>query len=70
MSDDPTEDEVRRVLEQMESVMLSNKLSIGPTGFQIVWRDNLHAFSFLMDGRGTNVHVLIDTGHDYVWQRV
>lgn len=70
MSDDPTADEVKRVLEQMESVMLSDKLSTGPTGFQIIWRNKLHEFAFLMAARGTHVHVLIDTGHEYVWQRV
>lgn len=70
MSEDPTDVEISRLLEQMESVLVAHKHTAAPQHFAIIWRRNLHDFAFMKDRVDEKVLVLVDNGNEYVWQEV
>jgi hypothetical protein len=58
MSDDPTEIEVKTLLEQLECCMVSSKRTSTPETFALVWLDELRGFAHVLERGGWRVSVL------------
>ena len=60
MSDDPTEEEVKRLLDRMESVMISHVRTSAIERFEIVWRDTLWHYALELDAVGLRISKLVE----------
>ena len=60
MSDDPTEEEVKRLLDYMDSVMISHVRTNAIERFEIVWRDTLWQYAFELDAVGLRMSLLTE----------
>lgn len=60
MSDDPTEEEVKRLLDRMESVMISHVRTSAIERFEIVWRDTLWQYALELDAVGLRISKLVE----------
>lgn len=68
MSDNPTEVEVKALLEQLVLCLISCRQTSAPEGFSLVWNDRLYDYAFAMENQKKNVQVLRETGEDqWTW---
>lgn len=64
MSDDPTEAEIKSLLEQLECCLVASKHA-APESFRLVWQDQLDKFAREMEVVDRNVFILRQQpGHD------
>ena len=57
MSDEPTDEEVKKLLTHLVQIMVASKVS-APEAFDLCWRDKLHETATILDYHHKNVYVL------------